>query len=100
MSKFKAGDLALIVGAYTVTQNIGRQVELVSYVPPHGCDFVQDGEFEAGPEGLWVVRADGLIRNAEGGLVVSDLAGCAPNHLIPLRGDLQSERERETELSQ
>lgn len=82
----KAGDLALITGAFSVTENIGRAVQLVEFVPPFGSVFHQDGYFDADAPGLWIVTADDLVRNAEGGKVVSNLAGCDPQHLRPIRG--------------
>lgn len=88
MSKaLKAGDLALIVGAFSVTENIGRSVQLVEFVPPFGSVFCQDGYFDADASGLWVVTAEDLVRNTEGGNLLSSLAGCDPRHLQPLRGD-------------
>lgn len=83
----KAGDLALITGAFSVTENIGRSVELVEFVPPFGSVFRQDGYFDADAPGLWIVTGEDLVRNAEGGKVISNLAGCDPQHLRPLRGD-------------
>lgn len=83
----KAGDLALIVGAFSVTENIGRSVRLVEFVPPFGSVFCQDGYFEADASGLWIVTAEDLVRNAEGGKVVSNLAGVDPRHLKPLSGE-------------
>ncbi|MGR6476209.1 hypothetical protein ACUZXZ_10645 [Pseudomonas juntendi] len=83
----KTGDLALIIGAFSVTENIGRSVELVEFVPPFGSVFCQDGYFDADAPGLWIVTGEGLVRNAEGGKVISNLAGCDPQHLRPLRGD-------------
>jgi len=83
----KAGDLALITGAFSVTENIGRTVELVEFVPPYGSVFCLDGYFDADAPGLWIVTADDLVRNPEGGKVISNLAGCDPQHLRPLRGE-------------
>lgn len=83
----KLGDLALITGAFTITENIGRSVELVGFVPPFGSVFHQDGYFDADASGLWIVTAEDLVRNVEGGKVASNLAGCDPQHLRPLRGD-------------
>ncbi|MFJ4055792.1 hypothetical protein ACIPZC_20385 [Pseudomonas sp. NPDC089743] len=83
----KAGDLALITGAFSVTENIGRSVELVEFVPPFCSVFCQDGYFDADAPGLWIVTGNDLVRNAEGGKVISNLAGCDPQHLRPLRGD-------------
>ena len=83
----KPGDLALITGAFGITENIGRSVELVEFVPPFGSVFRQDGCFDAEAPGLWIVTGEDLVRNAEGGKVISNLAGCDPQHLRPLHGD-------------
>lgn len=80
-----AGDLAMITGAFSITENIGRSVDLVQFVAPYCSVFLQDGYFDADASGLWIVTADGLIRNAEGGTVVSNLAGVDPRHLRPLQ---------------
>lgn len=93
--KLEVGGMALIIGAYSVTENIGRTVELVQFIPFLGSLFIQDGYFDAGPEGLWVVRAENLIRNSEGGKIVSDLAGCAPQHLRPLHGLFSPEQQKQ-----
>lgn len=95
---FKPGDLAMIVGAFSVTQNIGRAVELAAFLAPGEERFYHDGIFEAGPDGLWIVTAPDLHRNAEGGLVNSSLAGCAPQHLRPLGGIATPERQKSQEV--
>jgi len=92
---FKPGDLAMIVGAFSVTENIGRAVECAVFLAPGEERFYHDGIFEAGPDGLWIVTAPDLYRNCEEGLVKSSLAGCAPQHLRPLRGDVSPEHQQE-----
>ena len=66
MSKFKAGDMAMIVGANVLTQNIGKVVELSA--------FVEEGDIFAGPNaqlyrhsdvGCWIVRGDGVLFRAD-----------------------------------
>lgn len=84
-NNLSAGDPAMITGAFSITENIGRSVELVLFVAPYSSVFLQDGYFDADASGLWIVTADGLIRNAEGGTVVSNLAGVDPSHLRPLQ---------------
>jgi hypothetical protein len=98
MSKnLNQGDIAYVTGAFSVTENIGRSVELVHYIQPFGEAFCQDGYFEADADGLWIVTAEDLWRNTVGGRVLSNLAGIAPQHLKPLRGDFQPEREKRQE---
>ena len=96
--QLKQGDSALIVGAFSVTENIGRSVELAAFVPPFGSIFWEDGYFDAGANGLWIVTGEDLVRNTEDGKVISTLAGCAPQHLRPLRGDFAPERQKSLEV--
>ncbi|MHC8342491.1 hypothetical protein [Pseudomonas sp. RT6P73] len=42
-TQLNQGDPALIIGAFSVTENIGRSVELVAYIPPFGSLFWEDG---------------------------------------------------------
>lgn len=86
-AQLKQGDPALIIGAFSITENIGRAVELVAYVPPLGSLFWEDGYFDAGTDGLWIVTGDDLARNTVAGKIISQLAGVSPQHLRPLRGD-------------
>lgn len=79
MSNFKPGDPALIIKS-RFTENIGRQVELVSRVMAHPEDVPQ-----------WLVRAShGELRallNITGTAVYSEEAVCRETSLMPLRGD-------------
>lgn len=85
-NQFKAGDLAIIVGANFLTQNIGKSVELSA--------FVQDGDLYAGPDGslyrhsdigCWVVRGEGVQFRADEG-VYEGFGICEPRHLMPIPG--------------
>lgn len=68
MSKFKVGDMAIVIGANYIAENIGKVVELSA--------FVSDGDLYAGPNGslyrhsdipCWVVRGDDVqFRTDEG----------------------------------
>ena len=99
MSKFKAGDLAVIIGAFNVTSNIGQACELVEYL-------------QAEQVSTWVDPSDGLrIQNAAGSpawlVVGSELTSwcgspgwvlAAERHLMPLRGDFQPEQQKAKEV--
>lgn len=95
----KIGDPALIIGAFVLTENIGRSVELVAYVPPNGSMFWEDGYFDAGADGLWIVTGEDLARNTKIGKIISNLAGVSPQHLRPLRGDFAPEQQKSREVS-
>lgn len=94
-NQLQQGDSAVIIGAFSLVENIGRGVELIHFIPPFGEAFCQDGYFEADGDGLWIVSGEDLARNAEGGKVISNLAGCAPQHLRPLRGDFEPEQQKQ-----
>jgi len=95
---FKPGDLAVIVGANTLVQNIGKVVELSAYVT--------DGDLYAGPNGqlyrhsdigCWVVRGDGVQFFADDE-VLTGFGLCEPRHLMPIQGDCQPDRQKSREV--
>ncbi|RDL17070.1 hypothetical protein D884_03179 [Pseudomonas sp. URMO17WK12:I10] len=95
--QFKPGDLALIVGANSLTQNIGKVVELSS--------MVKDGDLYAGPNGslyrhsdvdCWVVRGEGVVFRTEDG-VFAGFGLCEPRHLRPIGRDFTAEQQKAKE---
>ncbi|WP_426113540.1 hypothetical protein [Pseudomonas sp. DSP3-2-2] len=86
--QFKSGDLAMIVGAFNVPDNIGQQCELIEYlrledisawVDPADGRRVQNAA--DGP--AWLVVGEGLKSwCGSTGWVLAD-----ERHLMPLRGD-------------
>ena len=75
------GDMAVIIGANTLTENIGKSVTLVQ--------FIQDNDFYVGPNGnfylhsdvpCWVVIGDDCVFRTEDG-VLPGFAICEPRHL-------------------
>lgn len=97
--QFKSGDLALIVGACSVPENVGKICELVEMLAPEqisawidpsdGCR-VQNGDDEDG----WLVIGDGILSaNGEPGHVLA-----MPRHLLPLSGDLAPEQQKTKEI--
>lgn len=99
MSKFKAGDLALIV-ACRLPELVGRAVELVKLVPA-GTQDECGGRLWKNLSDLsaWIVTADDLLVLTESGKVVRDqFTLIAENRLMPLRGNFQPEQQKSREV--
>ncbi|MFP3849122.1 hypothetical protein [Pseudomonas sp. W5-01] len=86
--QFKAGDLAIIVGANSLTQNIGKQCQL--------REFVQSGDCYVAPNGVvyrhddvpcWTLVGDDLVAVIEDEVVQIGFGIHEPRHLMPLGGD-------------
>lgn len=103
MSKFKAGDLALIIGSrHPDSQNCGRVVELVKIVQP-GEEFpCPDGKQRRSglDKAVWLVEADGLQARSiklgwidAGGICLID-----EKYLMPLKGDFHPEQQKSREV--
>jgi hypothetical protein len=96
MSKFKAGDLALIVGGERHTRNIGKVCELAFPVTP-GMVFKNPvngyrSTVRSEKPG-WFVVGDTLIAdNGLGYCLIQE------KYLIPLRGDFQPEQQKSKEV--
>jgi len=98
-NQFKAGDLAMIVGANLLIQNIGKSCRLVQlvrmdeiYVAPNGV------KYQHGDVPCWVVLGDGVCSWHEDGSVhQADWGLCEPRHLMPLRGDFAPEQQKTKE---
>ncbi|WP_122325175.1 hypothetical protein [Pseudomonas coronafaciens] len=97
-NQFKPGDRALIVGAHTTPENIGKVCELVEFLAPeqistwrdpnHGL-VIQNGDVFSS----WVVVGDELISwCGMSGWVMVDAA-----HLMPLRGEFAPEQQKAKE---
>lgn len=89
---FKPGDLALIVGAFLLQENIGQAVELVQFLAPEERYKTPDGIGCVAPGYCWVVTGAGVVGAYQDpffGDVVRTVGHgvCAPEHLMPLRGD-------------
>ena len=95
---FKPGDLALIVGAHTLPENIGKTCELIEMVLPEQVSAwrdpqdnlrIQNGDVDV----AWIVTGEGLNSWCGGsGWVLAD-----PLHLMPLRGDFTHEQQKAKE---
>jgi hypothetical protein len=95
---FKPGDVAVIVGANSLTQNIGKQCELLRlivsgdmYIAPNGAVYQHDDV------PCWVVVGEGLFWIADGDPVLGDFGVHEPRHLMPLRGDFTPEQQKAKE---
>lgn len=87
----KPGDLAIIVGANSLTQNIGKQCQL--------REFVTRGDWYVAPNGkvyrhddvpCWTLIGDGLVAVVEDGVVDLGFGIHEPRHLMPLVDDFTS----------
>lgn len=90
MSKFKVGDLALIRKSQ-YPENLGKVVEVIGV----DCPVVDHCPINIKGESL--VASESPFRSVP---VVVQETWAGEADLMPLRGDLQPEQERETELSQ
>ncbi|PBW00950.1 hypothetical protein CJU20_09835 [Pseudomonas aeruginosa] len=103
MSKFKAGDMALIIYS-TAEENVGKVVELIEYAGERSIAG-DDGSFI--PEGhpRWLVRSasgekDLAVRTVFGldGPVIRKIfvsqGYCRQSWLMPLRGGFQPEQQK------
>lgn len=91
--------MALIVGAFSMTQNIGKVVELVQ--------FVVDGELYEAPDGItyrhggvacWVVVGEGVVCRSSTEIFNHFGLHVEP-HLMPLRGDFAPTESKRQELT-
>ena len=94
-----SGGLAMVVGAYALTQNIGKIGELVQ--------FVQDKEIYTGPDGekyqhdgesCWIIVGEGLLGRVGDDEITDTFALHIPAHLMPINPEPDplhvSEREK------
>jgi hypothetical protein len=96
---FKPGDLALIVGAHTTADNIGKVCELIEFLIPEQVsnwrapeDGMRIKNGDVGP--AWVVVGEGLLSWCEQyGWSLVD-----PAHLMPLRAEYAPEQQKSREV--
>lgn len=96
--QFKPGDLAVIIGANSLTQNIGKRCEL--------REFVRDGDMYVAPNGVvyqhqdvpcWTLVGDDLVAVVGDEVVSIGFGIHEPRHLMPLRGDFTPEQQKAKE---
>lgn len=97
--QFKSGDLAMIVGANSLTQNIGKQCELREFVvrgdrflAPNGVMYEHDGA------PCWTLAGEGLVAVIDDEVVDLGFGIHEPRHLMPLRGDFAPEQAKSREV--
>lgn len=106
MSKFKAGDLALIIGGkYPDTPNTGKSVELIQLVQPDEVIDCPDGHRVRNGSGkvVWLIEGNEIMsRSITHNRWVSHggVALIQERYLMPLKGDFQPEQEKSKELVQ
>jgi len=86
--QFKSGDLAIIVGANSLTQNIGKQCELREFVVSGDCYVAPNGVvYRHDDVPCWTLVGDGLVAVVEDEVVQLGFGIHEPRHLMPLRDD-------------
>lgn len=87
--EFKPGDLAVIIGAHSMFDMVGKCVELVMPVAPGDLVTVEGQKFRNLTSGAaWVIQGDGLKSPTRSGKIIHGaLSLAAERHLMPLRGD-------------
>ncbi|WP_448679993.1 hypothetical protein [Pseudomonas nicosulfuronedens] len=105
MSKFKVGDLALVVGSVHMdSPNLGKSVEVHGVVAPGETFALPDGRIgrHAGlaKDAYICVAADLLCHrvNPAGWIDTGGAALFFAEHLMPLRGDFQPEQQKAKEV--
>lgn len=98
-NQFKAGDLAMIVGANSLTQNIGKQCQLREFVVSGDCYVAPNGVvYRHDDVPCWTLVGDGLVAVVEGEVVQLGFGIHEPRHLMPLRDDFAPERQNSREV--
>jgi hypothetical protein len=105
-NQFKPGDLAIIIHAEVVTQNIGMCCELLQLLAPGEECLAPDGDVVFWPpeqtRSVWLVAGDSIVgRKGRGDIRVETPGHCLvlPEWLIPLRGDFQPEQQKSKEVA-
>jgi hypothetical protein len=99
-NQFKPGDLALIVGANELYENIGKQCQLVQCVTKGEYFTAPDGKvYEHDDMDCWVVICPGILSWFEGGEIIKSFWGiCEPRHLMPIKGTETPQLEKQKEV--
>lgn len=99
--EFKPGDLALIVGAFVLKENIGKTCQLDR--------LVQTGEIYTAPDGnrfqhdgvpCWITLAPSLAVRSEDEVFFQGWGLSVPQHLMPLKGAAEPTEVRQAERVQ
>lgn len=100
--QFKPGDLALIVGARRLAENIGKECTVVRFLHNGEFYFFQDGTRFIRSDGAWLICGEGVTGLAFDCLRwtvdrVSGIGLVDSRHLIPLKGDFDSDQQKAKE---
>lgn len=102
MSKFKPGDLALVIKA-NHEENLGKVVTLIRSTSENVIDC-GDGSKTVNPNKLicWVIQHEELVTTNElfGFKLKSSTGACPESWLMPVRGDFQPEKEKVKEVEE
>lgn len=96
MSRFKAGDLAIVIKCNDAPELVGKCVELVEFVK-FGCTPFSDQGWNPFDCDAWLVTGEGLLAMNGHGLVPAKFTAFPEGLLMPLRGDFTPEEMREME---
>ncbi|MCG3026802.1 hypothetical protein DZ952_012075 [Pseudomonas aeruginosa] len=99
MSKFKAGDLAMVIKA-NHEENLGKVVTLLQSTSEEIIDCGR-GEKTSDPNRLlcWVIQHEGLVASTTFGFKRLVNVGARPESwLMPLNGDFQPEQQKAKEV--
>jgi len=95
--QFKAGDMAMIVGANSLTQNIGKQCQLREFVVSGDCYVAPNGMvYQHDDVPCWTLVGDGLVAVVEGEIVQLGFGVHEPRHLMPLSDDFAPTEQKST----
>lgn len=96
MSKFKAGDLALVVKRNDAPEMVGKCVELVEFVKKGFTPFSDKG-WSPFSDDAWLVSGEGLVAMTGIGLLPANFTAFPESFLMPLRGEFQPEQQKSKE---
>ncbi len=96
---FKPGELALIVGACRLPENIGKTCQLIEFLAPEQVSSWRDPAdnrtvINGSGSHVWLVVGDELVSS------IQDTHGAClamPVHLMPLRGNFAPEHQKAKE---
>lgn len=98
--QFKSGDLAIIVGANSLTQNIGKQCELRELVVSGDCYVAPNGvAYRHDDVPCWTLVGDGLVAIVEDEIVDLGFGIHEPRHLMPLLGGTLPAKQKSREVA-
>ncbi|MBT9570883.1 MAG: hypothetical protein IV106_07195 [Pseudomonas umsongensis] len=98
--QFKPGDQAMIVGANSLTQNIGKQCELRQFIVKGDLYIAPNGEtYRHDDVPCWVVAGEGLYWVADAEPMQGDFGVHEPRHLMPLYGNTNPEQQKALEVT-